>query len=123
MRICQDHWNKIRAAIKERGIDHLGAKTGEKAVEDIKTQIEGRPTDYDPLMSCNWMIHSKALEMGGLYLMTAKEDGTPHCPICEAIAHKPDDAEVQWVEDYWIKGPVDAALKECQDRGLVPKVQ
>jgi hypothetical protein len=61
--------------------------------------------------------------MGGLYLMTAKEDGTMHCPICEAVAHKPHDAEVQWVEDYWIQGPADATLKECQDRGLVPKVQ
>jgi hypothetical protein len=123
MRICKEHWAKIRAAIKERDIAHLGAKSGEEAMEDVKADLDGRERDYDPLMDCNWMINGRALTEGGLYLMTAKEDGSHFCPICEAIAHKPADAEVQWVEDYWIQGPADAALKECQDKGLVPKVQ
>jgi hypothetical protein len=123
MQICQIHWDKLRAAIKDRGIDHLGAKNAKQAYDDMEKQVLSIPSDYDPLMSCNWMIQSKGLKMGGLYIMGQKDDGSHYCPICEAIVHKPDDAEVQWVEDYWIQGPADAALEECRKLGLAPMVQ
>jgi hypothetical protein len=123
MKICQDHWGKLRAAIKERGIDHLVARTGKEAAENMKADLEGRERDYDPLMDCHWMITSRAVEHGGLYLMAPKEDGTEYCPICEALLHKPDDISVEQAEKYWIDGPADAALGLCREKGLVPGAQ
>lgn len=123
MKICLPHWEKLRKAIADRGLDHLGAKSGEEAITSIKEELSGGEPPFDPLMACNNMIWSRGLEIGGLYLMSAKEDGEEYCPICEAIAHKPADADVQWIEDYWILGPADAALSRCRDLGLVAREQ
>lgn len=123
MRICQPHWDKIRAKIKELGLDHLGAKSGEQAHADMVAQANGEETAFDPLMTVNHMITSKALEHGGLYLMGVKEDGSHYCPICEALAHKPDDVDLDKAEQYWIEGPTNAVLKMAQEGGHVPKTQ
>lgn len=122
MRICQPHWDKLRAAIKARRIDRFGAKSGEEAIEDMKADLEGRPHDYDPTMDCNNMIFGRALAEGGLYLMGTKENGEHYCPICEVIRHKPD-ISVEEHERHWIDGPADAALAHCRALGLVPAVQ
>jgi hypothetical protein len=113
MKICETHWAKLRQALKDRGIDHLGAKTGEEAFQNITDQLDGTKTEYDPLMDCNMMIWSAGIEMGGLYLMDKKEDGSSHCPICEAVQNDCGD------EKYWIDGPADAALSHCRELRLV----
>jgi hypothetical protein len=125
MRICQPHWDKLRTAIKNRGLSHLGAKSGEEAITDAVTELKGGTPDYDPLMSCHWMITSQALKMGGLYLMGAKPDGTEYCPICEAVAHMnpPEGMTKEQQELSWINGPADAALEECRRLGIVSAIQ
>lgn len=125
MKICADHWAKVREAIKARGLDHLGAKSGQEAMADAVTQLQGGETQYDPLMDCNNMIWGRGLELGGLYLMGQKEDGSEYCPICEALAHmEPALGETkEQQERYWIDGPADAALKCAREKGLVPNVQ
>lgn len=119
MKICPEHWAKVRAAVESRGMGHLGAKTGEQAAKDAESQLRGEETSYDPLMACNWMITSRALESGGLYLMTPKPDGSDHCPLCEAIEHRPEGKTIEESERYWIDGPADAALAHCRERGLL----
>ena len=126
MRICQDHWDKLKAAIKDRGLDHLVAKSGEEAaamIAMITARLSGDKSQYDPLVDCHWMISRKGLEEGGLYLMGQKEDGSPYCPICVALAHLPDDVTLEEAVAYWIDGPANAALEHCRKLGLVPGVQ
>lgn len=113
MQFCTDHWNKLRLAIANRGIDHLVAKDGEAAITNEIAKLSGETGSYDPLMACHWMITNRALEFGGLYLMFPKEDGSQHCPVCEALLHSDGD------EGYWIDGPADVALRECKERGLI----
>jgi hypothetical protein len=113
VKFCQPHWDMLRAAIKVRGIDHLGAKTGEAAIADIKAELEQTERDYDPLMDCHWMITSRAVKAGGLAVMCSKPDGSQYCPVCEAVAHGAP-------EESWINGPADAALEICRTKGLVP---
>lgn len=122
MQICKTHWDKLREAIATRGLDHLGAKSGEEAISDAVATLEGEDTAFDPLMSCNWMIHNRALEIGGLYLISLKQDGTHYCPICEAIEHA-DDMTVQELETYWINGPADSVLETAREMGLVARQQ
>lgn len=125
MRMCAPHWEKLRAAIKARGIDHIGAKNSVEAHANMVAELEGQSSNYDPLMSCHWMITNQALRMGGLYLMTQKEDGSEYCPICEALLHMtPSEGTTkEQQEKSWIDGPADAALEECRKLGLVPRVQ
>ncbi len=51
MKICQAHWDRLRAAIKERGLEHLVAKDGATAMMHAVTELEGREAenDFDPL--------------------------------------------------------------------------
>jgi len=108
MQICQTHWDRLKAKLDELGIGHLGAKTGEDAMKNIVTELEGRgaENDYDPLMDCNNMISSQGLRVVGLSLMAAEAV----CPICEAV---------KLFENDWIEGPAQAALSVAKEKGLV----
>lgn len=128
MQFCQKHWDMLRAAINDRGLSHLVAKSSEEAMESIVAQLQGGEGDYDPLMDCYWMITNRALEVGGLYLLSGDL-----CPVCEAMkhtAHIPalgsttnEPAGAEWVEKHWIDGPADAVLKHCQQQGLTTPAQ
>ena len=76
MKFCMDHWNKLRTAIAERGLEALVAADGMTAVNDL---IAGRP---DPLMAAHNAIVSNAASKVGLAIMTANDDGSERCPIC-----------------------------------------
>lgn len=112
MQICQPHWDRLRTAIKERGLNHLGAQTGRDAVRNAVTELEGRgdENEFDPLMACNNMIMANGLRILGLGVMAVKEDGTHFCPICEAT---------KVYEEQWITGPSDSALQLAKEKGLV----
>jgi hypothetical protein len=117
MRICGKHWAALREAIAQRGISQLVAKSGEAAFESLKADLEGRSqlNDYDPLMDCNWMISNRALSIFGLSIMSQREDGSEHCPVCEAETAGAEPGS-------WIEGPADAALLTCREKGLAPAV-
>ena len=87
MKICGEHWKMMREAIAERGLDALVLKSAEAAMENEVTSLQGAKQNFDPLMSMHWHYSSNALQMGGLYLMAEKEDGTDHCPLCEMASH------------------------------------
>lgn len=111
MKMCQPHWDKLRKAISDRGMDHLIAKSGELAARTIVKELEGNatPLDYDPLMDCNNMIFAHALKCGGLAMLCGEPE---RCPICEAVSHGAD-------ESWWINGPADAALGYAKENKLV----
>ena len=108
MRICQPHWDRLRAKLDELGIGHLGAKSGQDALRNIITELEGRSAEneYDPLMDCNNMICSEGLRTVGLSLMSQDEQ----CPICKAV---------KLYEQDWIDGPARAALEHCKKERLI----
>lgn len=112
MQFCADHWTKLKAAISNRGLDHLVAKSDKEALENSVAQINNQPSVYDPLMDCHWMITNRALERGGLYLLSSKLDGTQYCPVCEALQNGATELN-------WIEGPADAAFAFCREKGLI----
>lgn len=117
VKFCLPHWERLRAAINERGLTSLIARGGAAAAERTTDEFKGTATDatYDPLMACHWMITNRALEGLGLYVLTTKEDGSEYCPICEVLRRHPDPCPNGCtgddVERYFINGPADAALE------------
>ena len=108
MRICQSHWEKLRAAIDARGMTPLVARTGREAMERAVEELDGSATDatFDPLMAANNAISARALEHVGLFLLTGD-----YCPICEFCKHiEPPPAGHEYAdnESYMIDGPADA---------------
>jgi hypothetical protein len=103
MKFCQDHWDRLRAAIADRGLDGLVARGGAAAAANVVSEIKegSNPENFDPLMGAHWAIASNAMEFikraGGnpLYLMfdgledpvtgyAAEYEGRtwPRCPLC-----------------------------------------
>lgn len=113
MRICQDHWDRLREAVEQRGMADLIAPHPNRAITNLATELErGEPTlaTYDPLMAAMWSVLSNATETIGqaagastvAYLMQPEdvpEDACelpgangrtwPRCPICYlGLAHE-----------------------------------
>ena len=119
MKICPDHWTKLREAVKARGLWQYVAKDGHAAMQNIVLELEGREREayFDPLMHAHNMIWSAALERCGLALMMGDK-----CPVCEGIAFNlalPDNTYTPDAEEhYWIDGPADAVLAICTEKGM-----
>lgn len=118
MKFCQPHWDKLRVAVMEtRGLGHLVASNGRDAMARTIADLKGDAdvSDYDPLTSCFWMIHSKAIEFWG-FAMLAGED----CPICISMRDgvRPADMTATEAESWWIDGPADSVLKYCREKSI-----
>lgn len=114
MRICQTHWDAMRKAVEDRGMGHLGAKSGAELIAATVTELEGRSqeNEYDPLMACHNMVTTRALEIVGLALLNPATGW--NCPICMIM-----EMSRKACEQDFINGPADAALKECREKGLL----
>lgn len=115
MRMCQTHWDMLREEVKSQGLMPFVAKDGEIALQNVEADLNGAPEKdtFDPLMNANFAIWGNALDAGGLYLMSQKEDGTPYCPICESEAHNGYPAE------WWITNAVNEQREKAKRLGLL----
>lgn len=86
MRFCDAHWGKLRAAIAERGLAHLVAVDGCRAVANAAAEMTaGRTvTNFDPLMGAHWAIVNRVMDVTGLAVMLPNDDGSERCPLCYA---------------------------------------
>lgn len=113
MQMCPSHWEALRQGVKDRGLWHLVATSGEEAFAQVQDELAGTadPQRFDPLISANWAMFSTAIQFGGLEML----DGQ-HCPLCEADKHGGHAQE-------WIEGCLDAQLAHARDLKLAPAVQ
>jgi hypothetical protein len=87
MKFCQDHWDRLRAAIDARGLGGLVARDGERALENMAAELEAGPgaaslTTFDPLMGAHWAIVNNIMGFVGLAVMAPNADGSERCPLC-----------------------------------------
>lgn len=105
MQSCQKHWDALRKALEDRGLDKLVPQGGEEAASRQLDQLQSaRVTrdNFDPLMGAFWAIAGNCSERisraGGnpLYLLadgpedpvdvgvypTAAGRTWPKCPLC-----------------------------------------
>lgn len=109
MKMCQPHWEQLRADVSKYGLDHLIAPDGKAAAEMITRQLEGTdgPLDFDPLMNANNQLWSMSLDVIGLRMMVTKEDGSDPCPACE-------------LRDYnWVEGAAYQSRLYAEKNGLL----
>lgn len=112
MKMCQDHWDKLREAIRERGLYEFVAKSGDVASEKMKAELESTADEtkpYDPLASANWGIATQAVEQGATYIMFGD-----YCPLCEVETHAGSSSSQDW-----INGCTDAILNDFRENGWV----
>lgn len=111
MKWCQPHWDQLRTAIADKGMDKLGAQDSKQAFNDMVDSLEGKETDFDPLMGCFWAINNQMMSNVGLRAMGA-------CPLCILVK----DGRPDLVEN-WVQGCTNHALEEARRLGLLPPAQ
>ncbi len=92
MKMCQDHWTKLRHAIQARGLGDRVAGSGQEAAKQAIEELEGKPKTrqyYDPLIGahnsivCNAMDMLKNLGLNPLPLLCSDPEHPEwECPIC-----------------------------------------
>jgi hypothetical protein len=113
MNWCKPHWDQLRQAIKDKGLDKFGAQTGEAAAKQMADELEGREHAFDPLMA-SWnhlnayMAESLKRQGRGMELLQLR------CPMCILV----EDGQPELV-DRWINGCTDDALSYAIKKGLI----
>ena len=122
MKFCSVHWNKLCEGVNLRGLGHL---VTHKEEESIDVDNVPKTKNYDPLINLHWSISLHAVQMGGLYLLSGD-----YCPVCEAIetmvgredVESEEIVTLEEVEYYWLEAPLNAELKHCKDKGIIPRL-
>lgn len=116
MKFCNTHWEKLRAAIEERGLTPLvsdgGASVAEKMADAGGTGL--RLDNFDPLMGAHNKIVEHALGAVGLALFQPNDDGSPRCPICYLTAlHQAQCRDPKCGQDFeaWINFAADGSKR------------
>lgn len=114
--MCQPHWDKLRAAIKSRGLYALVAESGERAIDNLVSELDHGPTidNYDPLMSAHWAIINNLADIDPNILFM---DG---CPLCFGNKEHAKKCKVPGcTDDYdsWIDHAADDQVTEWKARG------
>lgn len=103
MKMCQRHWDGLRAEVDRLGMSHLVAKDGAEAVDRA---VKG---EDDPLMRCYWMITNRALEAIGLDLLVVGPNGEEVCPQC--AYNEGCGCETENCADEWTKSAPEAVFR------------
>lgn len=122
MKICHDHWGICRDAVRDAGLDGLGSRDGEEAIERFTAELQevSPEKNFDPLMSMNSHWWSVALKCGGLAMMGETPDGSNDghfCPLCELDSHyKEFDVLVE------VRSVADQMAKYARAEKLIPQL-
>jgi hypothetical protein len=125
VKICQPHWDKLRAAIAEAGMDGLVAKDGDQSAAQLVSGLENgsKKENFDPLMASHNMIVSNALRVRGLEILNPNADGSDRCPLCFLTAEHLEqctDATCKLKDfDDWIGYAVRDSRAEAVRLGLL----
>lgn len=118
MQFCKSHWDELRAAVKNKGLWPFVSGSGEDLVERLKKELGNELTIPDPLMTAHNMILGRALEAGGLYLMSKPPDAEHYCPLCELNKHAKQPPPGGGVPStWWINGSTDKILADFKKQG------
>ena len=115
MNWCQEHWDKLKQVIDDKGMTQFIPDSGEEAVTNMKKEIEGEDVPFDPLMGSYWRINNKMAES---LRDLGREDEILQlkCPLCILV----EDGQPETAAD-WINGVTDEAQMYAVDQGLITK--
>jgi hypothetical protein len=106
VKFCEEHWDRLRELVVDRGLEDLIQPSGERAAEAMAAELEEGQNirNFDPLMSAHWAILNNVLRVlgsRGMYLME-NGDEMPEDPIT------PDHGQYagEYVGQTWPRCPL-----------------
>lgn len=143
MRICQDHWDRLREKIEAAGLKSLVSDSGHEVAEKMKRELEGQDdlSTFDPLMGSHWAVVNNSLDYvsranphAPLYIMgdsDSPEDPVdpkmfgdeyagrtwPRCPLCYLnLAHEVSCKGCELPQEGGFDWMLDRAVQDQVDR-------
>lgn len=119
-RFCQPHWDKLREAIADRGMEHLIPQSGVTAamqlVDALEREGEATPVNYDPLMGA-WsaLLGNLSNIIPTLIFM----EGCPMCIVIDSGKHHGVPQEHLDGIENWIYRAADDQLGIATELGLM----
>lgn len=119
MKFCQSHWDQLRNGLKDRGMFHLVAKSGQELFNRFKKEENNQTTVPDPLMEAHNMIIQRSLQYMPHIIMNNEHDPEGHfCALCEAVKYMPLHPETKLPCDQsWIITLLDYLKTEYTKEG------
>lgn len=108
MKMCDEHYEKLKEAVRVKGMWHLVSKSGAEAVRRINSPV------FDPLLDCCLRIYTNAVRSAGLYILEFDKEGGEYCPLCEL-----DKYGKEQNSDDWINQATDDVLYYCAKENLL----
>ena len=110
MRMCMPHWERLKAAVEEKGLMHLVKGNSEKLLSSVERQLKGTDTtaDFDPLTNATFAIYAQCLRNVGLMAMQPD-----FCPLCDVDEKGPSNSQ------NWIDGSTNDQLEIARNLGLM----
>lgn len=129
MQICQKHYDALKTAIQDFGLDRLVSKTSEEAHSKMVSSLEeaNMKASFDPLMYANNAIFSQVLNVSaakgyGLEVMFVTPEGEHHCPLCFLNTKHSEacpEPNCEFTYDNWVDRAAQDALATAIHLGLV----
>lgn len=121
MKFCGAHWEELRTAVRDAGLDRFIAKGGEEVVTRlVRDDPTRKPAEnFEPLLGAWSAITVRALETAGLGVMQPGANGEETCPLCFLISGCPC-GETTCGYRRWIPGAVGAQVERARELGLLP---
>lgn len=111
--MCQPHWEKLKDAIKARGLYRFTAADGATLVEQV-TRPDARAS-FEPLMGAHLAILQNALAVN---LSAVLGEGCPLCFLIENCACGKPDCRAK-LED-WPNRAAEDQLERARALGILP---
>jgi len=108
MNWCQEHWDDLKAMLKAKGLDELGAKSGQELFQNIKQEVETNDAIFDPLMGCWSRINAAMVQSPGL------NGRILDCPLCILVTDGQPD-----LVNQWLNGCTDACRAYAIEEGIL----
>lgn len=117
MKMCMDHWTKLRTAIDTRGLSALVSESGEEAMSNLLDEANRGPTldNFDPLLTAHNAIFANSVHIDP-HLALLDE-----CPLCHLNHHHDDACQIQGCKGTPFEGWIDAAADEAADAWVALK--
>lgn len=121
MRMCQLHWDALKAAISERGLGRFVAQSGQVVINRLTTEAQTPQESFEPLMGASLAILSNALRRVGVEVMRQNDDGTHRCPMCYLIDTCPCGRSDECPVRSFITKAADEQLTYARELKLIPE--
>lgn len=109
MKLCADHWTRLKTAIELRGLLKLSSGSSAEAISRLEKTGENPRASFDPLLDACLAIYAQFMnDVGPVAALTGEI-----CPLCSVESYNINRGQ------NWIDGASDDQYNRAKALGLL----